>query len=137
MHVSQEQFDRFLIDISVCFIERDFSKWESRILLPFALVTQRSPIILETRSALLENFHHYLSACDIMRVDKVFRDPLQLEDCKDGTWLGTYETRLISLGGLATAPYVSTALMQLDAGRLKMTSLMGARGHYDWTSQEP
>ena len=131
MSVSQEQFERWLTDISDCFLNRDFDTWKHSVRLPLTLVTRSGPVELVSEPMLLANFNHYLSACAVLRLDTVLRDPLQLEDCKDGTWLGTYETRLISRGTMAVPPYVSTALLEMEAGRVKMSSVMNARGHTD------
>lgn len=130
--ITQDRFDRFLHDITVCFLTRNFALWESRIALPFSMVTAKGPALLDTQEALRRNFDLYLVAGDIMKLDQVLRDPLALEDCGDGTWLGTYETRLVSRGGLATDPYVSTAMLVDADGRVKMTSILNARGFHDW-----
>lgn len=132
MAVTQDRFDRFLNDITQCFIEKDFELWRSHIVLPFSLVTERGPVVLNDVDALRQNFNLYLMAADVMRLDQVVREALLLEDCGDGTWLGTYETRLISRGGLATSPYVSTAMLQEADDRLKMTSVLNARGFHEW-----
>lgn len=135
MDVLDAHFEKFLTDISDCFTKRDFEMWRDRILLPFTLVTGDGPIVLENEAALRINFDLYLSACDTMRLDTVVRVPLELEDCGDGTWHGTYETRLISRSAMASAPYIATARLHVVDGTLKMSSILNARGHYDWTGK--
>ena len=68
-----------------------------------------------------------------MALDFVDRTPISLEECPDGTWLGTFQTRLLSQEILATKPYTSTALLQMSDGRLRMSSMLNARGHFEWT----
>lgn len=129
MEVTQERFERFLSDITTCFLTQDFALWSSRVILPFTLVMARGgSVVLKDTVALERNFRLYVVASKVMRLDQVLRSPLELEDCGDGTWLGTYETRLVSQGGLTIAPYVSTAMLQDQAGRLKMTAVLNARG---------
>lgn len=135
MDVAQSQFEAFLADISDCFTQKDFEMWRSRIILPFTLVTREGPIVLDNDTALRRNYDLYLSACDIMRLDTVVRVPLDLEDCGDGTWHGTYETRLISRSAMASAPYIATARLHDVDGKLKMSSILNARGHSDWTGE--
>ncbi len=88
---------------------------------------------MDTDSAVSTNFDHYLAACEAMSLDMISRRPLALEDCADGTWLGTYETRLLANGLLATDPYVSTALLSRDEGVVRMSSILNGRGHHEWT----
>ena len=72
-----------------------------------------------------------------MSLDLVDRSPIAFEDCDDGTWLGTYETRLVSNGVLATQPYTATALLTWDGTMLRMSSILNGRGHHDWTGIRP
>ncbi len=131
--ISEQEFDRFLEDISESFMTRQFAPWRRRIRLPFSLVTRAGPVVLNTDEEVFRNYELYLSACDVMRIDTVVREPISLEDCADGTFLGTYKTHLISRSALATEPYVSTALLHDVDGFAQMSSVLGARGHHDWT----
>ena len=128
-----EAFKDFLDDISRCFTDRDLSVWRSRLILPFSLITRDGPVVLKTDEAIAENFFLYLKAIDIMRLDLVDRRVVSLEDCHDGTWLGTFETRLISQQILATAPYTSTVLLSVQNARFRMSSMLNGRGHMEWT----
>ena len=131
------EFREFLDAISDCFITADFAPWEARILLPFSLVTKHFPVVLSTREELRNNFEHYVNACRIMKLDLISRRPISLEDCKDGTFIGTYETELLSRGLRATEPYTASVLLHRTAHGWKMSSILNARGHYDWTGVKP
>lgn len=131
-----DTFEHFLDDISRCFLDRDLALWQSRLILPFSIVTKDAPIILSDAAAVAENFDHYLTAMEVMQLDLVARQAVSFEDCHDGTWLGTFVTRLVSKGMLATEPYAATALLQRIDGRLRMSSMLNARGHRDWTGIE-
>jgi hypothetical protein len=72
--------------------------------MPFSIITKDGPLVLPTEAAINENFEQYLNACDAMRLDLVGRIVVSLDDCQDGTWLGTFQTRLLSQNALATAP---------------------------------
>ena len=135
--MSDSEFEQFLNDISVCFIEKDFETWRSRVVLPYTLVTSAGPEVCKDETSLRENFALYLQACETMHLTEIVRLPLNFEDCKDGTFIGTYETHLISNGSRATAPYTSAALLQKRDGLLKMHSILNARGHHDWTGRQP
>ena len=124
--MTTDEFQDFLDQISVCFIERDFSAWQRAILLPFTMVTNEGSAVLATVTELERNFHHYLDACQIMSLDKIFRRPISLELCRDGLWLGTYETNLMSRGQRATEPYVSTALLHPLPDGIRMSSILNA-----------
>ena len=134
--MTDADFQDFLDAISVCFIAQDFAGWRARTLLPFTLVTARGSEVFTTESALAKNFSLYLDACKIMSLDAIHRRPISLELCRDGLWMGTYETNLMSHGQRATDPYLSTALLHPLSDGPRMSSIMNARGHHDWT-QEP
>ncbi len=137
MTVTQVEFEKFLRCISDCFIARDLKSWRDRLVLPFSIITKDGLVRLDTEGEVRENFEYYLQACSIMSLDFIDRSIISIEDCCDGTYLGTYETRLISFGQLATEPYVSTALLLHEAGELKMKSIMNGRGHHEWTRVLP
>lgn len=131
--ISNDDFKEFLDDISDCFIRRDVSAWRHRLVLPFSIITREGPVVMDTDNDVSTNFGHYLAACEAMSLSMISRRPIYLEDCADGTWLGTYETRLLANGLLATDPYVSTVLLSLDDGVVRMSSILNGRGHHEWT----
>lgn len=137
MNVSTEDFDAFLVEISDCFIARDIGPWRRRMILPFSIITQDGPVVLKTEQDVAKNFEGYLRACEAMNLDVIDRRPIAIEDCGDGTWLGTYETRLVANGVLATQTYTSTALLRWEDGILKMSSILNGRGHHEWTGLRP
>lgn len=135
--MTDRRFPDFLDAISRCFLERDFASWKDRVIYPFSLITSVGPVILSNDEQLRENFELYLKACEALQLDDIVRRSISLEDCKDGTWMGTYETNLLSHGKRAAPPYRSTALLQDVFGQFKMISILNARGHHDWTGKQP
>lgn len=133
--MNDDEFQIFLDAISDCFITKDFSEWEDRIRLPFTMVTKLDPVVLHTREALRQNFEGYLQACSILKVDTIIRRPVNCEDCKDGTWIGTYETELLSHGARAIPTYTSSVLLHKTGHGWKMSSILNARGHRNWTGR--
>lgn len=135
--MTDDDVETFLEDISRCFVDRDFDLWSSVVLLPLSLITQDGPVFVTDHDALKQNFNHYLAAMRIMHLDTVARRALSCEDCRDGTWIVTYETELLSHGTRATEPYVSSALMVRRDGRYRLRSILNARGHHHWTGVSP
>ena len=133
----EKQFREFLDAISTCFIDDDFEMWRVRVIYPFSLITSKGPVVIGNDAQLLDNFKLYLHARDAMKLDQILRHPLSIEDCADGSFIGTYETNLLSHGVRATAPYTSSALLVEQDGIFKMTSILNARGHHDWTGKQP
>ncbi|WP_299420173.1 hypothetical protein [uncultured Shimia sp.] len=127
------EFEHFLTDISHAFTGNDLEQWRARLILPFSLITKLKPIVLRTEDAVAHNFQQYRLAVEMMNMDLIDRVPITLEECPDGTWLGTFRTRMLSGPNLATAPYTSTALLHNIDGRFRMSSMLNARGHQDWT----
>lgn len=135
--MTDAEFATFLEDISVCFLDRNFDLWESRILRPFSLITKAGPVYASTIEDLRDNFRLYVEACEILHLDQVVRRPISIEDAGDGTFIGTYETELLSHGNRAAEPYTSSVLLIRHQGRWRMSSILGARGHHDFTGQHP
>jgi hypothetical protein len=135
--VTEAEFREFLDAISDCFINSEFEQWEARIQLPFTLVTGRGPVVLADRAELLGNFGHYISSHRMMKLDLIVRRPIGLEDCKDGTFIGTFETELLAGGKRATVPYTSSALLHRSETGWRMSSILNARGHHEWTGILP
>ena len=135
--MTDAEFRAFLEDISTCFLERDCDLWAARILRPFTMITRSGPVYCRTPEDLRANFDLYIEAMTIMKVTDVLRRPISLEPSEDGTWIGTYETELLSRGQRATAPYTSSALLHEVDGTWRMSSILGARGHHDWTGPKP
>lgn len=131
------EFEELLTDISNCFIACDFSLSERRISLPFTIVTQAGPTTMTNRDCLRANFGLYLSACKTMNLDTIFRTPVSLEDCHDGTFMGTYTTELLSKGTRRTDPFTSSALMRREGDTWRIISILNARGHHGWTGHQP
>lgn len=135
--MDQAEFDAFLTDISDCFISEDFQSWADRIVLPFSVVTKTGPVVSYTIEDLEVDFNRYVEACHTMKLDLVFRTPIAIENCEDGTVICTYRTELLSRGQRATEPFTSSALMTQVDGRWKMTAILNARGHSSWTGHSP
>ncbi len=131
------EFADFLEDISVCFVQRDSSRWHARVHLPFSMVTADGPVTLNTAEDVERNFNFYLQAMDSMNLDLVHREPLTVELCPDGTVLATYRTHLLSKGQRAVDPYVSTALLHQCTDGWRMSAILNARGHHQWTGRPP
>lgn len=128
-----DQFGEFLEDISRCFIQRDLELWRRRLILPFSIITRLGPVSLCTEQAVAENFQHYLMACEAMQLDLIDRRIVGLQDCEDGTWLGTFQTRLVRKEILVVRPYTATSLLQQFDGEFRMSSMLNGRGHTEWT----
>lgn len=127
------EFESFLKDLSDSFLERDLALWRASLILPFSVVTKTGSVTMQTDEEVAENFRHYLEACDRMQLDIVDHVALSLEDCHDGTWLGTFQTRLLSNTILTTDPNTSTVLLHLRHDRFRMSSMMNAHGPSNWT----
>lgn len=133
--MTDKRFLAFLDAISRCFLDGDFEMWRTRVLYPLTLITSSGPILISSDESLRRNFDLYQTACKTMHLDAIVRTPMKLEDCRDGTWIGTYETNLLSQGTRVTPPYVSSALLRDVSGTFKMISVLNARGHQDWTGK--
>ncbi|MCO4843417.1 MAG: hypothetical protein KC439_11035 [Yoonia sp.] len=131
--MTEAEFSAFLKDISDCFISEDFGPWADRVELPFSIVTKTGPHISYTTQDLKAEFDLYILASRTMKLDLVFRTPVSIENCEDGTVIATYRTELLSHGQRMTEPFTSSALMKKTDGHWRMTAILNARGHDSWT----
>lgn len=131
------EFRVFLDAISECFIEQDFDLWRRSVSLPLSLITAAGPVEIADLIGLQENFDLYLQASAAMRLTKIYRKMVSVEQCGDGTWMGTYETNLLSGAVRVITPYTSSALMIGTANGFRATSILNARGHHEWTGLMP
>ncbi|MBO9399320.1 hypothetical protein [Shimia sp. R9_3] len=130
-----EAFKDFLKDISVSFLQGNLPLWRSRLILPLTITTKTEHTILRTEEEVAENFGMYLKVRDALCVEVADRIPVMLEHSPDGTWVGTFQTRLLRNEALIEEPYTSTAIMQIVEDRFRMTTYVNARGHYQWTER--
>lgn len=135
--MTDDEFLAFLEDISTPFIDRDYAAWRRVTILPFSMVTKDGPVALGNETEMRRNFDLYLKACAALKLDRILRRPIRLEDCGDGTVIGTYETELLSRGRRATAPYVSSGLIHKTTEGYRLSSILNARGHHSWTGRDP
>ncbi len=135
--ITDAQFQTLLDRISEAFILPDYALWRDSIELPFSLITKEGPITLRTDAELRQNYEFYMQACAVMKLDRIYRTPISLEDCGDGTWIGTYRTYLLSRGIQATAPFVSSGLLRATPEGPLLLSILHARGYHDWVGQPP
>ncbi len=123
----------FLDEASDCFISGDFAQWASLVVLPFTMVTNDGPVTLSDLDELRQNFDLYVAAGRILRLDLISRRPISLEDCGDGTFIGTCETEILSHGARVAEPYTASVLLHNRGGKWKMSTVMSARGNDQWT----
>lgn len=131
------QFEAFLEDITVPFLIGDVSRWRARIRLPFSLITQSGPVTLTTDDEVKENFALYLKAKEAIHYDLIVRKPVNFETCPDGTVIATYHNEFLYHGLRVRAPYTASALLHPDDGVWRMSSILNALGHHQWTGKHP
>jgi hypothetical protein len=129
--MTQADFTLFLEQISLCFIQDDVEMLRSCAQLPFTLITKTGPVTLQTDQEFRSYFEMAFKSIAIMRVDQIIRRVVSLEDCKDGTFIGTYETETLSHGQRVETPYISSALLHTTAQGWKASSIMNAQSYLE------
>lgn len=135
--MTEAEFQKLLEDISLCFVRKDIEFLSAHTLLPFALVTPDGPITITTHEELMFHFDLYVKSYEILRVDAIFRRVISLEDCRDGSFIGTYETELLSHGTRVAEPYVSSVLVHDTPEGWKASSILNARGYQNTSEHSP
>ena len=130
--MTEAEFEIFLDEASDCFLQADFELWASLVTLPFTMITATGPVVLSTLEELRDHFDRYIAAAAGLRLDLISRRQISLEGCDDGTFIGTYETELLSRGKRVAALYTASVLLHRRGGKWKMSTVLNARGNYDW-----
>ncbi|WP_305971081.1 MULTISPECIES: hypothetical protein [unclassified Mameliella] len=132
---TDSDFAEFIADISAPFLTGEIARWRARIRLPFSMVTGSGQVTLETDDDVARNFRLYLNVVKVMGLNLVHREPVGVEHCEDGTVLATYRTQLLHNGTRMVEPYTSTALLHPDPEGWRMSAILNARGHHDWSGR--
>lgn len=131
--MTEDEFQRFLDAMSGCFLRNDFAAWRAVVHLPLTIVTALGSEEFHSEEALRENFDCYFRAYSIMALDEIYRRPISVELCPDGLILGTYETNLLRRGQRVVDPFKSSLLLHPEGAGYRVSSILNARGHREWT----
>ena len=129
-------FQAFLDRISICWTDRDFQAWVDHIALPFTLITLNGQLNNDSVESLKKAWDLYCQALDTLKISQIIRKVIVTEVSEEDTLIGTYQTQMFAGNRRVVGTYTSSAMLNHDRKTWRISSIMNALGHRDWTTRE-
>ena len=130
--MDEVEFQAFLDRISACWVDRDFQTWVDHIALPFTSITLNGQLYNDSIESLRKDWDLYCQALDTLKISQIIRKVMVIEASEEDTLIGTYQTQMFAEDRRVMAPYTSSAMLKT----WRISSIMNALGHRDWTTRE-
>ena len=130
------EFQAFWDRISICWTDRDFQAWVDHIALPLTSITLNGQLNNDSVESLKKDWDLYCQALDTLKILQIIRKVMVIEASEEDTLIGTYQTQMFAEDRRVVGPYTSSAMLILDGKTWRISSIMNALGHRDWTTRE-
>ncbi len=130
-------FQTILDRVSAVLINGDADGWVSAVALPFQLVTRQGIQSFDTEAALREDFAVYQKEFKDHGVTDIFRQALTAQLIDGDQMTGTYRTHIMRGGNHVVPPWESSMTLRNDNGQWRITTVMRAIGHLNWSAITP
>jgi hypothetical protein len=134
--LNEVEFQAFWDRISICWTDRDFLAWVDHIALPFTPITLNGQLNNDPVESLKKDWDLYCQALDTLKISQIIRKVMVIEASEEDTLIGTYQTQMFAEDRRVVGPYTSSALLIHDGKTWRISSIMNALGHRDWTTRE-
>ena len=126
--MAEVEFQAFLDRISAC--------WVDHIALPFTSITLNGQLYNDSIESLRKDWDLYCQALDTLKISQIIRKVMVIEASEEDTLIGTYQTQMFAEDRRVVGPYTSSAMLIHDGKTRRISSIMNALGHRDWTTRE-
>ena len=130
------EFQAFLDRISICWIERDFQAWVDHVSLPYTSITLNGQLNNDSIESLKKDWDLYCQALDTLKISQIIRKVIVIETSEEDTLICTYQTQMFAEDLRVVGPYTSSAMLIHDGKSWRISSIMNALGHRDWTTRD-
>ena len=134
--MNEVEFQAFLDRISICWVNRDFQSWVDHVALPFTSITLNGQLYNDSIESLKKDWDLYCQALDTLKISQIIRKVMVIEVSEEDTLIGTYQTQMFAGDRRVVGPYTSSAMLLHDGKTWRISSIMNALGHRDWTTPE-
>ena len=134
--MNEVEFQSFLDRISVCWGNRDFQSWVDHVALPFTSITLNGQLYNDSIESPQKDWDLYCQALDTLKISQIIRKFMVIETSEEDTLIGTYQTQMFAEDRHVVGPYTSSAILIHDGKTGRISSIMNALGHRNWTTQE-
>jgi len=134
LHLFQTILDR----ISASFLARDVQGWLNSVSLPYHMITRQGVAAFETEEHVRRDFEIYCQEFDIHGVTDIIREVKTAELIDGDQMVGTYRTHILRGANHVVPPWdASMTLRREDDGLWRVTTIMRAIGHLNWSALNP
>ena len=134
--MDEVEFQAFLDRISACWVDRDFQTWVDHIALPFTSITRNGQLNSDSIESLKKDCDLYRQALDTLKISHIIRKVTVIKVSEEDTLIGTYQTQMLAGDRGVMGRYTSSAILDHDGKTWRISSIMNAPGHRDWTTRE-
>ena len=134
--MNEVKFQTFWDRISICWTDRDFQSWVDHIALPFTSITRNGQLNNDSIESLKKDCDLYRQALDTLKISQIIRKVTVIEVSEEDTLIGTYQTQMLAGDRGVMGRYTSSAILDHDGKTWRISSIMNALGHRDWTTRE-
>mgnify|MGYP000639510522 FL=1 len=121
---------------SVCWVNHDFQTWVDHIALPFTSITLNGQLYNGSIESLQKDWDLYSQALNTLKILQIIRKVMVIEVSEEDTLISTYQTQMFAEDQHVVRPYTSSAMLIHDGKTWRISSIMNALGHRDWTTRE-
>ena len=121
---------------SVCWVNHDFPTWVDHIALPFTSITLNGQLYNGSIESLQKDWDLYSQALNTLKILQIIRKVMMIQSSEEDTLIGTYQTQMFAEDRRVVTPYTSSAMLIHDGKTWRISYIINALGHRDWTTQE-
>ena len=103
---------------------------------PFTSITLNGQLNNDSVESLKKDWDLYCQALDTLKISQIIRKVIVIEVSEEDTLIGTYQTQMFAGDRRVMGPYTSSAMLNHDGKTWRISSIMNALGHRDWTTRE-
>ncbi len=130
------RFQLFLNHLNQILLTGDFEAWRDVVTLPLTFITRSGTDTHTTVEELREDFDLYMSEFRIHGVSDMVRHAKSAKSVGNDQMVGVYSTYILRNAEFVVPPYESSMTLQKDEmGRWRISSVMNALGHLNWSDR--
>ena len=134
--MNEVKFQTFWDRSSICWTDRDFQSWVDHIALPFTSITRNGQLNSDSIESLKKDCDLYRQALDTLKISQIIRKVTVIEVGEEDTYIGANQTQMFAGDRRVMGRYTSSAILDHDGKTWRISSIMNALGHRDWTTRE-
>ena len=134
--MNEFEFQAFWDRISICWTDSDFQAWVDHIALTFTSIKLNDQLNNDSVESLKKDWDLYCQALDTLKISQIIRKVIVTEVSEEDMLIDTYQTQMFAGDRRVIVPFTSSAMLNHDGKAWRISSIMNALSHRDWTTRE-